>query len=149
MSNTQVGNVYQQIIADVVDSSRVDFEEGGVDEAVLEELKKVRCRLFCPDHSSQFDFQHILISISYLISLNDSSSSNDVNINNINQCISLRWMLVQLGIFVAASFCWFLLLLYDCCLCTKCSILAGGRSSVFGFIPLPLSLSVVENSALH
>ncbi|CAD6445460.1 8a401226-162e-496e-9eef-e82fda25add3 [Sclerotinia trifoliorum] len=40
MSNTQVGNVYQQIIADVVDSSRVDFEEGGVDEAVLEELRK-------------------------------------------------------------------------------------------------------------
>ncbi|KAI9648780.1 transcription factor IIA subunit alpha [Ciborinia camelliae] len=40
MSNAQVGNVYQQIIADVVDSSRVDFEEGGVDEAVLEELKK-------------------------------------------------------------------------------------------------------------
>ncbi|PQE08557.1 hypothetical protein CJF30_00005408 [Rutstroemia sp. NJR-2017a BBW] len=40
MSNTQVGNVYQQIIADVVDSSRVDFEEGGVDESVLEELRK-------------------------------------------------------------------------------------------------------------
>ncbi|KAF7938427.1 uncharacterized protein EAE98_000765 [Botrytis deweyae] len=40
MSNTQVGNVYQQIIADVVDSSRVDFEESGVDEVVLEELRK-------------------------------------------------------------------------------------------------------------
>ena len=42
MSNTHVGNVYQNIIADVVDSSRVDFEEGGVDEHVLEELKLVR-----------------------------------------------------------------------------------------------------------
>jgi len=41
MSNTQVGAVYQQIIADVVESSRVDFEEGGVDEHVLEELKLV------------------------------------------------------------------------------------------------------------
>ena len=41
MSNTQVGNVYQQIIADVVESSRVDFEEGGVDEHVLEELRQV------------------------------------------------------------------------------------------------------------
>ncbi|KAG0651972.1 transcription initiation factor IIA large subunit [Hyphodiscus hymeniophilus] len=39
MSNPQVGAVYQQIIADVVESSRVDFEEGGVDEHVLEELK--------------------------------------------------------------------------------------------------------------
>lgn len=41
MSNTQVGNVYQQIIADVVESSRVDFEEGGVDDNVLEELRLV------------------------------------------------------------------------------------------------------------
>ncbi|KAG4424233.1 hypothetical protein IFR04_002637 [Cadophora malorum] len=39
MSNTQVGNVYSQIITDVIDSSRVDFEEGGVDEHVLEELR--------------------------------------------------------------------------------------------------------------
>ncbi|TVY15343.1 Transcription initiation factor IIA large subunit [Lachnellula arida] len=39
MSNTQVGSVYQQIIADVVESSRVDFEEGGVDDNVLEELR--------------------------------------------------------------------------------------------------------------
>lgn len=42
MSNSNVGNVYQQIIRDVVESSRVDFEEGGVDESVLEELSKVR-----------------------------------------------------------------------------------------------------------
>ncbi|KIM98100.1 hypothetical protein OIDMADRAFT_129787 [Oidiodendron maius Zn] len=40
MSNTQVGNVYSQIIADVVESSRVDFEEGGVEEQVLEELRQ-------------------------------------------------------------------------------------------------------------
>ncbi|KAK0124105.1 transcription factor IIA subunit alpha [Cadophora gregata] len=39
MSNTQVGNVYSQIITDVIDSSRVDFEEGGVDEHVLDELR--------------------------------------------------------------------------------------------------------------
>ncbi|CZT03939.1 related to transcription factor TFIIA-L [Rhynchosporium graminicola] len=39
MSNTQVGTVYQQIIQDVIDSSRVDFEEGGVDDHVLEELR--------------------------------------------------------------------------------------------------------------
>ncbi|KAI0881217.1 transcription factor IIA, alpha/beta subunit [Annulohypoxylon maeteangense] len=40
MSNSQVGNVYSQIITDVLEASRVDFEEGGVDETVLEELKK-------------------------------------------------------------------------------------------------------------
>jgi len=41
MSNTNVGNVYQQIIRDVVESSRIDFEEGGVEEGVLEELSRV------------------------------------------------------------------------------------------------------------
>ena len=41
MSNQQVGTIYQQIIADVVESSRVDFEEGGVDDHVLDELRMV------------------------------------------------------------------------------------------------------------
>ncbi|CCF37932.1 transcription factor IIA [Colletotrichum higginsianum] len=40
MSNNAVGVVYEQIINEVISSSRVDFEEGGVDESVLEELKK-------------------------------------------------------------------------------------------------------------
>lgn len=47
MSNNQVGNIYRQIIDEVIESSRVDFEEGGVDEGVLEELRKVRCALIC------------------------------------------------------------------------------------------------------
>jgi transcription initiation factor TFIIA large subunit len=41
MSNQNVGQVYAQIIRDVVDTSRLDFEEGGVDESVLEELSMV------------------------------------------------------------------------------------------------------------
>jgi hypothetical protein len=41
MSNLTVGNVYQQIIRDVIETSRVDFEEGGVDEGVLDELTRV------------------------------------------------------------------------------------------------------------
>ncbi|KAI0199799.1 transcription factor IIA, alpha/beta subunit [Astrocystis sublimbata] len=40
MSNSQVGGVYQQIINDVIAASRVDFEEGGIDEAVLDQLKR-------------------------------------------------------------------------------------------------------------
>lgn len=44
MSNTSVGNVYLQIIEDVISTSRGDFEDGGVDESVLEELKLVRTR---------------------------------------------------------------------------------------------------------
>jgi len=41
MSNQAVGNVYQTIIEDVVNSSRVDFEENGVEESILEELRLV------------------------------------------------------------------------------------------------------------
>ncbi|OAA61537.1 Transcription factor IIA, alpha/beta subunit [Cordyceps fumosorosea ARSEF 2679] len=40
MSNQAVGNVYQTIIDEVINSSRVDFEESGVEESVLEELRK-------------------------------------------------------------------------------------------------------------
>jgi transcription initiation factor TFIIA large subunit len=40
MSNTAVGAVYQTIIEEVINSSRVDFEESGVEESVLEELRK-------------------------------------------------------------------------------------------------------------
>ena len=41
MSNTVVGNVYDRIIKEVVETSRVDFEESGIDDAVLEELRTV------------------------------------------------------------------------------------------------------------
>ncbi|KAL4730619.1 transcription factor IIA subunit alpha [Fusarium chlamydosporum] len=40
MSNQAVGAVYKAIIDDVVNSSRVDFEESGVEESVLEELRQ-------------------------------------------------------------------------------------------------------------
>ncbi|KZZ92068.1 Transcription factor IIA, alpha/beta subunit [Moelleriella libera RCEF 2490] len=40
MSNSMVGNVYQTIIDEVINSSRVDFEESGVEESVLEDLRK-------------------------------------------------------------------------------------------------------------
>lgn len=61
MSNQTVGTVYQQIIRDVVDSSRVDFEEGGVDESVLDELSRVSPLLYLlfPHHDG---FHLIIIS---------------------------------------------------------------------------------------
>ncbi|EAQ93420.1 hypothetical protein CHGG_01655 [Chaetomium globosum CBS 148.51] len=40
MSNAAVGHVYDTIIAEVVNAVRVDFEENGVDEGALEDLKK-------------------------------------------------------------------------------------------------------------
>lgn len=41
MSNQAVGPLYQSIIEEVVASSRVDFEENGIEENVLEELRQV------------------------------------------------------------------------------------------------------------
>ncbi|KAL2015709.1 hypothetical protein VTK56DRAFT_5010 [Thermocarpiscus australiensis] len=40
MSNTAVGPVYDAIIQEVINAVRVDFEENGVDDGVLEDLKK-------------------------------------------------------------------------------------------------------------
>lgn len=48
MSNPSVGQVYAQVIRDVVETSRLDFEEGGVDESVLEELNIVSIMSFIP-----------------------------------------------------------------------------------------------------
>lgn len=58
MSNIQVGGIYQQIIDDVLDSSRVDLEENGVDESILEELKQVSH--FDMSHSSPTRRDHFL-----------------------------------------------------------------------------------------
>lgn len=63
MSNQTVGTVYQQIIRDVVDSSRVDFEEGGVDESVLDELSRVSASIsVVPVIPFASQFHRIIIS---------------------------------------------------------------------------------------
>ncbi|KAK4647806.1 transcription factor IIA subunit alpha [Podospora bellae-mahoneyi] len=40
MSNVHVGQVYEAVIQGVIDAVRVDFEENGVEDGVLEDLKK-------------------------------------------------------------------------------------------------------------
>lgn len=57
MSNSAVGNVYQQIIADVIEASRVDLEENGVDESILDELKQV-------SHPSNFLSHYLFFPVS-------------------------------------------------------------------------------------
>jgi hypothetical protein len=56
MSNPSVGQVYAQIIRDVVETSRLDFEEGGVDESVLDELSTVGVipKFTSPEHKYSF-----------------------------------------------------------------------------------------------
>lgn len=41
MSNQAVGSVYQSIIEEVINSSRIDFEEAGVNVSTLDDLKQV------------------------------------------------------------------------------------------------------------
>lgn len=45
MSNSVVGDLYQDIINGVIGEARLDFEDSGVDEATLQELKQV-CHAF-------------------------------------------------------------------------------------------------------
>ncbi|KAL1986462.1 hypothetical protein VTN96DRAFT_6382 [Rasamsonia emersonii] len=40
MSNQQVGMVYDRVIQEVCEASQVDFEEGGVDQQTLEEMRR-------------------------------------------------------------------------------------------------------------
>ncbi|PCG97947.1 Transcription factor IIA, alpha/beta subunit [Penicillium occitanis (nom. inval.)] len=40
MANQQVGQVYDKVIHEVCEASRVDFEEGGVDQQTLEEMRR-------------------------------------------------------------------------------------------------------------
>ena len=53
------GAIYQRIINDVIESSQVDFEEGGVDQATLDELKQVSALRVsaCKRVSSDFSIQ--------------------------------------------------------------------------------------------
>jgi hypothetical protein len=86
MSNTQVGNVYQQIIADVVESSRVDFEEGGVDEHVLEELRQV---LLFPVRLYQRRYHQI--PFFHPLSISQSSSDDMASLNTFRRWKRRSW----------------------------------------------------------
>ncbi|ODV93277.1 hypothetical protein PACTADRAFT_5062 [Pachysolen tannophilus NRRL Y-2460] len=41
MSNPETANIYQSIIEDVIAESRQDFEDSGIDEATLQDLRKI------------------------------------------------------------------------------------------------------------
>jgi hypothetical protein len=57
MSNANVGAVYEHIIDEVINTVRVDFEEGGVGEDILEELKKVSACRISPSSPTRFPSQ--------------------------------------------------------------------------------------------
>ncbi len=48
MSNNAVGPVYDAVIQEVINAVRVDFEENGIDDRVLEDLKRVRLSISPP-----------------------------------------------------------------------------------------------------
>ncbi|KAI9817091.1 MAG: transcription factor IIA subunit alpha [Pycnora praestabilis] len=57
MSNQHVGQIYQRIIQDVISSSQVDFEEGGVDQQTLNELKEGWQRKLSSINVAQFPWE--------------------------------------------------------------------------------------------
>lgn len=69
MSNQAVGSVYQTIIEEVINSSRVDFEESGVEEAVLEELRLVSNAVIRVP-----TFACLSLSLSLFVSINPSTA---------------------------------------------------------------------------
>lgn len=128
MSNNQVGTVYQQIIQDVVESSRVDFEEGGVDEHVLEELKQVSPHLSilsvgAIDASSvslSIKPPSILLSLLFILMAPRVSRSAG---GDIKRCVAACAVLLTSFAASAAG--------------VRPRVFAGGRASVFAdhFIP--------------
>ncbi|KAI9682338.1 MAG: transcription factor IIA subunit alpha [Caeruleum heppii] len=54
MSNQLVGSIYHRIINEVIDSSQIDFEEGGVDQGTLDELRQVWQRKLSALQVAQF-----------------------------------------------------------------------------------------------
>ncbi|GEQ66893.1 hypothetical protein JCM33374_g556 [Metschnikowia sp. JCM 33374] len=53
MSNFEAGKLYESVVEEVIADSRQDFEDSGIDESTLQELKKLWC-----DKLSQFKVCH-------------------------------------------------------------------------------------------
>jgi hypothetical protein len=84
------GNVYQQIIDNVIKASQNDFEESGVDPSTLEEMKQVRDSLvgypaIAPSLQSwqQHSWVHTLIALL-------SSSLSSISLFGRLRCVR-RW----------------------------------------------------------
>ena len=43
MSNTETSKLYESVIEDVINDSRQDFENNGIDESTLQELRRIWC----------------------------------------------------------------------------------------------------------
>lgn len=56
MSNTEASKLYETIIEDVISDSRQDFENMGIDEATLQELRKIWCEKLSQSKVGKFSW---------------------------------------------------------------------------------------------
>ncbi|KAJ9199390.1 hypothetical protein DTO164E3_4702 [Paecilomyces variotii] len=74
MSNQQVGMVFDRVIQEVCEASRVDFEESGVDQQTLEELRKPESSLPSPSSPAEAEAEPGTIALSQVCSGGQSGS---------------------------------------------------------------------------
>lgn len=56
MSNAEASKLYENIIEEVINESRQDFEDGGIDESTLQELRKIWCEKLTQAHVAKFSW---------------------------------------------------------------------------------------------
>jgi transcription initiation factor TFIIA large subunit len=93
MSNLEASKLYEAIIEEVINESRQDFEESGIDESTLEDLRKIWCQKLSQSLVAKFswdDENNIHDEYSHLANVNGTPSSgvNSMTVP-INQSISV------------------------------------------------------------
>ena len=56
MSNTETSKLYESVIEDVINDSRQDFENNGIDESTLQELRRIWCEKLTQSGVAKFSW---------------------------------------------------------------------------------------------
>lgn len=83
MSNAEASKLYENIIEEVVNESRQDFEDSGIDEATLQDLRKIWCEKLTQARVARFSWDDE-IEKKNLYSQHDLPDLNNNNLLNNN-----------------------------------------------------------------
>lgn len=96
MSNAQATKLYEYVIEEVISGSREDFENSGIDESTLQELRRIWCDKLSQSKVAKFGWedeeQHPNTNINAITSnttnhntsINNNNNNDNNNNNNIN-----------------------------------------------------------------
>lgn len=79
MSNTEASKLYEAVIEEVISDSRQDFENSGIDESTLQDLKKIWCERLSQAGVAKFSWDEEEVE------LPSTTAANDVTNSGINQ----------------------------------------------------------------